>query len=386
MEYIQIVDKNGNFTGEIKEREEVHHKNLLHNEISIFIINDKNEVLLEKRSPNKKYSPNKWGLCGGHVSAYEGLEEAALREGKEELGLEISLNKLHPFGKREFILDQTNSYFIYSYYVKSNLKENEFILQKEEVSEVKWVNIDTIIEMILSHNESLTQTTSMLLSNFYQLKTVILKNGYVEMWNNWAKKRNGKPVYDLWLDEYQDILERNHTQEILDLGCGNGADTLYLKERGYQVLSCDFSKEALKNIKKTIPNTYVKYLNLLEPFKIEDNTYSLIIADLSLHYFDNETTIQIMKEIRRILKKDGILLARVASIHDFNFGAGVGEQLEKNFYFEGDYTKRFFDEEDIKKYFGIIGEIEYKETSMTREEEEYQKPKMLYQVKVRKSN
>ncbi|MCI6265915.1 MAG: NUDIX domain-containing protein [Erysipelotrichaceae bacterium] len=181
MEYIQIVDKNGNFTGEIKEREEVHHKNLLHNEISIFIINDKNEVLLEKRSPNKKYSPNKWGLCGGHVSAHESLEEAALREGKEELGLEISLNKLHPFGKREFILEQTNSHFIYSYYVKSNLKENEFILQKEEVSEVKWVNIDTIIEMILSHNESLTKTTSLLLSHFYQLKTVILKNGYVEM-------------------------------------------------------------------------------------------------------------------------------------------------------------------------------------------------------------
>lgn len=68
MEYIQIVDKNGNFTGEIKEREEAHHKNLLHNEISIFIINDKNEVLLEKRSPNKKYSPNN-GDCA--VAMYQ---------------------------------------------------------------------------------------------------------------------------------------------------------------------------------------------------------------------------------------------------------------------------------------------------------------------------
>lgn len=96
-------------------------------------------------------------------------------------------------------------------------------------------------------------------------------------------------------------------------------------------MSCDFSKEALKNIKETIPNTSGKYLNLLEPFKIKDNTYYLIIPDLSLHYFDNETTIQIMKEIRTILKKDGILLARVASIHDFNFGVGVGEQLEKIF-------------------------------------------------------
>lgn len=29
---------------------------------------------------------------------------------------------------------------------------------------------------------------------------IVDKNGYIEMWNNWAKKRSGKPVYDLWLD------------------------------------------------------------------------------------------------------------------------------------------------------------------------------------------
>ncbi len=89
-----------------------------------------------------------------------------------------------------------------------------------------------------------------------------------------------------------------------------------------------------------------------------------------------------MNEIKRILKTDGILLARVASVNDFNFGAGVGEEREKNFYFEGDYTKRFFDLEDVNRYFGIIGSVEAEETSMTRDEEEYSKSKILYKVKV----
>lgn len=127
------------------------------------------------------------------------------------------------------------------------------------------------------------------------------------------------------------------------------------------------------------------YLNMLEDFPIDDETYSLVIADLSLQYFNNKDTIHIMNEIKRILKTDGILLARVASVNDFNFGAGVGEELEKNFYFEGDYTKRFFDLEDVNKYFGIIGIVEAEETSMTRDEKEYLKPKVLYKVKVKKN-
>lgn len=209
-------------------------------------------------------------------------------------------------------------------------------------------------------------------------------NGFVKMWDNWSKRRSSVPVYDLWLDEYKEILESNKDNEILDLGCGIGADTLYLIERGYNVLSCDFSNEALKSIQDNIPNSKTLYLDMMKKFPIKDNTYSLIIADLSLHYFDNETTIHIMREIKRILNNNGILLSRVASVNDFNFGAGVGKELERNYYFEGDYTKRFFDFEDINKYFGIIGSVEAEETQMTRNEDEYLKPKILYKVKVEK--
>lgn len=211
-----------------------------------------------------------------------------------------------------------------------------------------------------------------------------MENGYLEMWDNWSKKRASIPVYDRWLDKYEDILNKNRNSEILDLGCGIGADTLYLIERDYKVLSCDFSAYALRSIREYIPNSKTQDLDMRQPFPLKNDSYSLVIADLSLHYFDNETTINIMNEIKRVLKKDGILLARVASINDFNFGAGAGEQLEKNFYFEGSYTKRFFDQEDVYKYFGIIGDVKTFETSMTRDEEEYSKDKVLYEVMVRK--
>lgn len=211
-----------------------------------------------------------------------------------------------------------------------------------------------------------------------------MNDGYVKMWDNWSKRRSSIPVYDLWLDEYKDILEKNKDNEILDLGCGIGADTLYLIERGYKVLSCDFSKEAIKSIEENITNSNTLYLDMMKDFNICDNSYNLIIADLSLHYFDNETTIHIMNEIKRILKNGGILLARVASVNDFNFGAGEGEKLENNYYFEGDYTKRFFDLEDVNRYFSIIGKIDAKEVQMTRDEEEYRKPKVIYQIKVEK--
>lgn len=212
------------------------------------------------------------------------------------------------------------------------------------------------------------------------------KEGYITMWDNWSKRRASIPVYDNWLDEYQDILSNNKDNLILDLGCGIGADTLYLIEKGFKVLSCDFSNEALKSINKNIKGSKTKYINMLNTFPFKNEEFSLIIADLSLHYFNDLKTKQIMKEIKRILKKDGILLARVASIHDYNFGAGMGDEIEKNFYFEGSYTKRFFDEEDTYKYFGIIGDIEISETSMTRDEEEYSKEKILYQIKVIKNN
>ena len=148
MELIEIVDKQGDFTGEIIEKEEAHDKNLLHNEISVFIINNNKQILLQKRAASKRFGANKWGLCSGHVDAGETLENAALREMKEEVGLDVSKEDLHSLGEKLFIIGNTNSHITYHFYTKTNKEETEFIIQKEELSQVKWFDIDVIINMI----------------------------------------------------------------------------------------------------------------------------------------------------------------------------------------------------------------------------------------------
>ncbi len=208
-----------------------------------------------------------------------------------------------------------------------------------------------------------------------------MNDGYIGMWDGWSKRRSGRPVYDDWLDKYKDILDKYKDSEILDLGAGLGANSLYLVERDYKVVAADFSREALNNILENVSDIKVDCFDMRKTFPYKDKTFKIVIADLCLHYFDDATTKFIIKEIKRVLDKDGVLLCRVARTDDFNFGALEGEEVEKNFFFEGDYTKRFFDDEDVKRYFSYIGEIEFSKTAMVRDEEEYSKEKMLYEIK-----
>jgi hypothetical protein len=89
-----------------------------------------------------------------------------------------------------------------------------------------------------------------------------------------------------------------------------------------------------------------------------------------------------MNEIKRILNKNGILICRVSSINDKYYGAGSGTEIEKRYYDHGSYAQRYFNEDDLNKFFSIIGKFTFVEKAMTRKEAYYSKPKMLYQVRV----
>ena len=201
-----------------------------------------------------------------------------------------------------------------------------------------------------------------------------------EYWNETHKKKfDEKPVYDNWLDSYQEVLNSCKTK-VLDLGCGTGNDTLYLTEKGFQVIACDYSHVALEKVAKQIKTAQTKFVDISQPLPFEDNSFDLIIADLSLHYFDEKTTFEVMKEIKRILTLNGSLIARVNSVLDTNYGAGKGEKLEENFYFVNGYNKRFFTVEDANKFFSVIGKVNIKEAIMIR----YAKPKNVIEIHVQK--
>lgn len=90
-----------------------------------------------------------WALCTGHIEKGESPINAVKREINEELGININFENIVPFA----VFNESDIRSIYFFYTQCNLKVNEFIIQKEELSEVKWFVIDEIVDMIKNHSE-----------------------------------------------------------------------------------------------------------------------------------------------------------------------------------------------------------------------------------------
>lgn len=148
MELLRVVDKLGNDTNEIIEREELHNRGKLHNEVTIYIVNDKGEVLLQRRSKNRRFCPNKLGVIAGHQSYREDILTCAVRETKEEVGLKIKKEDLHPLCDKYLVEEKYNNHYMYPYYVICNQKAEDFTIQKEELSFVRWYKIEEVIRLI----------------------------------------------------------------------------------------------------------------------------------------------------------------------------------------------------------------------------------------------
>ncbi len=183
---------------------------------------------------------------------------------------------------------------------------------------------------------------------------------------------------DPWLDKWLDLIKQKSANGlVLELGCGNGWDTIDLLSAGYNVIAADISTANLAECTRSVPQAKFVQLDNGQPFPFADRTLSVIVASLSLHYFTWTVTMQITSELRRCLKTDGILLARFNSTHDYNFGASTTEPpIEPNLYFLDTMTKRFFDEEAVRAF--LHGwDIQFLEENVIHR---YEKPKSVWEV------
>lgn len=149
--------------------------------------------------------------------------------------------------------------------------------------------------------------------------------------------------------------------KVLDLGAGQGQDSRFFAERGYQVTSTDYERLALgvneSNIIPELKNKItVKEVDLSEKLPFYNQEFDVIYAHLSLHYFDLTTTKRLFKEIKRALKINGVFAFLVNSKSDPEIKEG--KMIEKDYYDFGTITRRYFDQESVidfvKKFETII--------------------------------
>lgn len=164
-EQVILVDTNDNPIGTMNKME-AHEKAVLHRAFSVFILNDKNEVMLQQRASHKYHSPLLWtNTCCSHQRVGETNIEAGKRRLFEEMGFTADLKELF--------------HFIYKAPFDNGLTEHELdhvmigysnenpVINPEEVESWKWMSIEAIKEDMTANPNDYTVWFKIIFDEFY---------------------------------------------------------------------------------------------------------------------------------------------------------------------------------------------------------------------------
>lgn len=143
-EYFDILDENGNKTGQTKLRSEVHRDGDWHKAVHIWIINDKGDILLQRRCATKDSNPNMLDISSaGHLTAGDDSLSGAIRELKEELNIDVEPSELQFIKtiKRSSKYTSTfiNNEFDDLYILRTTKSIDGMKYQEEEISQIFYV-------------------------------------------------------------------------------------------------------------------------------------------------------------------------------------------------------------------------------------------------------
>ena len=157
-EFIDIVDKNGVPTGTSVLKSVIHQKGHFHNTAHIWLYTKNADILLSQRAASKTICPLLWDVSvAGHVDAGETIENAALRETKEEIGLDLTMNQLEKIGVFECFQSYdngiTDNEFHHTFIAELQVPVTQLKPQPFEVEALKLVDLNEFMQL-LDHSDT----------------------------------------------------------------------------------------------------------------------------------------------------------------------------------------------------------------------------------------
>jgi SAM-dependent methyltransferase len=152
---------------------------------------------------------------------------------------------------------------------------------------------------------------------------------------------------------------------LLELGCGNGRDSIYFDQNGINVVAIDSSSQTIKTLNKWRSDNYRSVLFACDDFTCTNAVYQqlfdYVYSRFTLHSITELQEIGVIRNVSNALNKGGLFFIEVRSVNDDIYG--MGEAAGRDAYIYNGHYRRFIRKnemvERLKKYGGF--EIVYSE-------------------------
>src|SRR5690554_4738522 len=165
-EQVILVNENDEQIG-LMPKMEAHEKALLHRAFSVFVFNDKNELMLQQRAAHKYHSPKLWtNTCCSHQRAGESNVEAGKRRLQEEMGfvteLEESISFIYKAPFDNGLTEHEYDHILIGKY------QNAPNINPEEVLDWKWMSLESVKSDMSLKPELYTEWFKIIFEKFYE--------------------------------------------------------------------------------------------------------------------------------------------------------------------------------------------------------------------------
>lgn len=160
---------------------------------------------------------------------------------------------------------------------------------------------------------------------------------------------------------FADLMGLASGKRVLDAGCGNGRNAIYLAKRGCEVTAVDFSAEAVKETKRRAAAAGLeKKVNVIEcfiddPLPFPEHSFDAVLDCYTFcHFLDPDLGLRFWHEAERLINRDGQLFSIVFSPEDAYYAQFVPQEHNDQIIVtdpSNGVSKRLYGEEQIKHYF-----------------------------------
>ncbi|WP_052356821.1 class I SAM-dependent methyltransferase [[Clostridium] dakarense] len=174
-----------------------------------------------------------------------------------------------------------------------------------------------------------------------------------QYWNNYYNKKIA-PIEPSKFAEYV-LKYLEEGKKLIELGCGNGRDSLLFSKHGINVTAIDQSDKSINNLKENNSMDKIEFIadDFIKTKLLEKRTFDYVYSRFTMHSISEEEENILLQRVYETLKRDGLFLIEVRSTKDDIYG--LGEKVGRNTYIYNEHCRRFIVIEELVDKLKSIG-------------------------------